>query len=247
MSARHPLIGVVGRLLADDRVTGWGDRATAIQRMYLDSVARAGAVPVVLDPRAHGDGELDALLGRLDGVVLTGGDDLDPSWYSDERHPAVYGTDRGSDEYELALLDALLAHDVPTLAVCRGIQLVNVARRGTLLQHLADPQVAARHGIPGPAGHPVEHVVALEHGSLVAEVMGTTTPTCVSHHHQALDRLGDGLVVTGRAEDGVVEAAELVGRDRFLAVQWHPEESAHRDPTQQALFDWLARQAVSRG
>ena len=150
------------------------------------------------------------------------------------------------DELEIALVHEAARRDLPTLAVCRGIQVVNVARGGTLHQHVPDlPGVLAHRPDASLGSTPVMHDVAVDHGSRVAEATGRTLLRCASHHHQAVDRLGDGLQVVGRSEDGVIEAVE--GDDGWLvAVQWHPELTAAEDPTQQALFDALAERARER-
>jgi putative glutamine amidotransferase len=159
----------------------------------------------------------------------------------------VYGTDGVVDDFELALARAAVAHGTPLLAICRGIQVLNVAFGGTLHQHIpADPGVAP-HGEPGAKGGARLQRVELEPDSRIAAVMGTTAPTVSCHHHQAIDRVGTGLRVVGRAADGIVEAIEPVADDAFvLAVQWHPEDTAATDPAQQALFTGLVERARSQ-
>jgi putative glutamine amidotransferase len=201
-------------------------------------VLRAGGQPVIVndarDPKE--------LLARVDALVLTGGPDVDPARYGEAPHPSVYGVDAADDDFECALAEAATIRSVPTLAICRGIQILNVARGGTLHQHIADDPGVPAHGQPGVAGGAREHEVTLDAGSLVADVMDTTKIVASCHHHQAIDQLGDGLRVVGRATDGIVEALELDGAF-LLAVQWHPEDTADTDPAQQRLFDALVNRA----
>ncbi|HEY5173580.1 MAG TPA: gamma-glutamyl-gamma-aminobutyrate hydrolase family protein, partial [Acidimicrobiia bacterium] len=182
------------------------------------------------------------LLARVDALVLTGGPDVDPARYGQRAHPSVYGVDAAADEFECALAEAALVRSVPTLAICRGIQVLNVARGGTLHQHITDDPGVPPHGRPGVAGGARPHEVALDRDSLLAEVMDTTRVTGSCHHHQAIATLGDGLRVVGRAADGIVEALELDGAF-LLAVQWHPEDTAADDRAQQRLFDALVNRA----
>ncbi len=231
------IVAVTGRKLG--RTDKWPySGAAALPYRYIDAVVRAGGQPVIVnearDPKA--------LLARVDALVLTGGPDVDPARYGEAPNPNTYGVDAADDAFECALAEAATVRSVPTLAICRGIQILNVARGGTLFQHIADDPGVPPHGAPGVAGGARLHEVKLEAGSLVADVMGTTTVKASCHHHQAIDQLGDGLRVTGRAPDRIVEALELDGQF-LLAVQWHPEDTADEDPAQQRLFDALVRKA----
>jgi putative glutamine amidotransferase len=231
------IVAVTGRRLG--RTDRWPySRAAALPRAYLDAVTRAGGQPVIVDDAP----DPKALIARVDALVLTGGPDVDPALYGADAHPSVYGVDRAVDDFECALVDVATTRGIPTLAICRGIQVLNVARGGTLHQHLTDDPGVPAHGEPGVTGGARVHEVALEPGSLVAEVMGATRMCASCHHHQAIAQLGDGLQVVGRAADGIIEALEL--EDSFLlAVQWHPEDTAADDPAQQRLFDALVRRA----
>lgn len=206
-----------------------------LPRPYVDSVRRAGGIPVLLAP---GDPHAGALLARLDGVVLAGGGDVDPGRWGGPDHPAIEYVDHARDELELELAREAADEGVPTLAICRGLQVLNVALGGTLHAHLPDV-------VDGVVPHKREpqwahrHPVEAEPGSLVADAMGTERAEPASWHHQAVDRPGAGLTVTAWADDGVIEALELVGHPWLIAVQWHPEMTSHEDPTQQKLFDEL--------
>ena len=231
------IVALTGRRLG--RTDKWPySGAAALPYSYVDAVLRAGGQPVIVnDTRDPKD-----LLARMDALVLTGGPDVDPSRYGEAAHPSVYGVDSADDDFECALAEAALVRSVPTLAICRGIQVLNVARGGTLHQHIPDDPGVPRHGEPGVAGGARQHEVTLDAGSLVAEVMDSTRVTASCHHNQAIARLGDGLRVVGRAADGIVEALELDGAF-LLAVQWHPEDTAADDRAQQRLFDALVNRA----
>ena len=226
-----PLVAVPGRL--SDKAQGVRTEAMAVGRKYLEALRRAGAEGAVLLPDAESADRLAEVLARFDGLLLLGGGDVDPAAYgADERSPELRGVRPEHDAFELAALRAALALDLPVLAICRGHQVLNVALGGTLHQHITDGETTVAHG-----GH--LHAVTLDDGSLAAVAMGTTCPTGSSQHHQAVDRLGAGLVVTGRAHDGVIEAVELPGR-WVVGVQWHPEDTAAEDRAQQGLFDAFA-------
>ncbi|MGQ0824123.1 MAG: gamma-glutamyl-gamma-aminobutyrate hydrolase family protein [Actinomycetota bacterium] len=226
-------MAVTGRRLG--RTDRWPySRAAALPRAYLDAVTRAGGQPMIVDDAP----DPKALLARVDALVLTGGPDVDPALYQQVPHASVYGVDRRADEFEAALADVALARGIPTLAICRGTQILNVARGGTLFQHIPDVPGVVAHGQPGEAGGARLHDVRVEPESLLAEVLATTTVAASCHHHQAVDTLGDGLHVTARAGDGIVEGLELDGAFT-LAVQWHPEDTAATDRVQQRLFDAL--------
>ena len=191
---------------------------------YADRLAAAGAVPLHVpagvDPRA--------VVARLDALVLTGGSDVDPAFYG-QRALATTHVDRARDEREMALLAAALDQGLPVLAICRGMQLLNVHLGGTLHQHLADH----------PLGRDGAHPVAFAPGSLLRGIYGADCAVN-SLHHQAVDRPGAGLVSVGHAPDGTVEAVELPGRD-VVGVQWHPEQLSRPDP----VLVWLVTAAAS--
>jgi putative glutamine amidotransferase len=234
----EPLIAVVGRRFAPGGVSAWPDaEAVAVPAPYLRALHRAGAREAVLLPTPVDEDEAEGLLSRFDGLLLVGGPDVDPARYGQQPHPAVYGVDHDRDAFEAALVRTAIDGDVPVLAICRGIQLLNVALGGTLDQHILDREGLVPHGDP-KEDEPATHAVRLEPGSLLAKSMGREEVDCSSHHHQALARLGDGLTPVGWSEDGLVEAVEM--HDHWvLGVQWHPEITAASDPPQQGLFDGL--------
>ena len=179
--------------------------------------------------------DIPQLLARCDAVVFHGGGDIDPRRYGQEAtEESLYGIVAEHDAMELAMVTAAIECDKPVLAICRGLQILNVARGGTLVQDIGSED----HWLRFTANQ-------LDAGSRIAKAMGTETPErCHCVHHQSLDRLGDGLHVVGRHSDGMIHAVELDAARWIVGTQWHPEDSAADDPQQQGLFDELIRQAT---
>jgi putative glutamine amidotransferase len=207
---------------------------------YLEAVRRAGGRAILLPCP---DDEPEVALGLVDGLLLMGGGDVEPARYGGTHRPELYGVEPERDAFEIALLRTADRDGVPTLCICRGIQVLNVAFGGTLHPHLPDVEGTGTHGEP-LSGEPIMHEVKLAPGSRVAEAAGTEVVSASSHHHQGIDRLGEGLLATGWSEDGLVEAVERESGGWMLGVQWHPEETAVADPAQQSLFDALVRRAA---
>ena len=227
----RPVIGIT--TYAQEASWGvWRLPAALIPLDYVEAVERAGGRPVLIPPSEDGIAET---IEALDGIVFSGGADIDPAHYGADAHPETDTPQAQRDAGELALLRAALANDVPVLAVCRGFQLLNVARGGDLVQHLPEAVGTEVHKqVPGSfAVHPVE----VKDGSRVAALLGVR-PDVASHHHQAPGRVGDGLTETAWAEDGTLEAVEDPELRFVVGVQWHPE--AGED---QALFEGLVREA----
>jgi putative glutamine amidotransferase len=237
----RPLIAIPGYRVKAGKVHGWEQAALASPEPYILAVDRAGGLPVVVAPLTSD--HVAEVLDRVDGLLLIGGGDMDPARYGEERHPKTYGVDTIRDEAEFALLRGALDRSLPTFAICRGSQVVNVAFGGTLIQHLEGAGLVD-HGVPGLDGRPAMHDVKVEPGSTLADI-GREVMTCCSHHHQAIDRIGEGLHAVAWADDGVVEAVEK-DDGWLLAVQWHPEETAEEDRAQQALFDAFVARARGR-
>jgi putative glutamine amidotransferase len=237
-----PLIGITGRVLAQGRISRWERDGVASPRAYCDGVERAGGFAVVLPPVELGPEAARERVAALDGLVLSGGGDVNPSRYGQDRAPETYGVDDLADEFEMALLAAAFEVDLPILAICRGIQVLNVARGGTLDQDIAGREGLIPHGVPN-GGEGALHEVNVEPGSRLAKALGADTAVGRSHHHQALATIGAGLAVTATAPDGIVEAVELDGTGWCVGVQWHPEETADTDAMQQSLFDALVRES----
>ncbi len=220
----RPIIGI-SAYNEDARWGAWRAQAILLPRRYPDRVAQAGGIPVLLPPVP---GVEDAL-ERLDGLLLSGGGDIDPARYGAQRAPETAKIRGDRDEAELALLARAQSLGLPVLGICRGLQIINVARGGSLHQHL--PQLVGHEEHCPERGSYGSHDVRLAAGSRLAGILGRTEVadhwpvTVPTHHHQAVDRLGDGLSATAWADDGTVEAVELDPRQhRFVvAVQWHPE------------------------
>jgi putative glutamine amidotransferase len=229
-----PLIGLSGRRWPAESIPKFDYAALAGEEVdvhlseYPKALAALGALPVQLNRNVDPSG----IVARLDGLVMTGGADPDPALYGAEPHHQLGEVERGRDDWELALIRAALHARLPMLCVCRGAQLLNVALGGTLVQHLDETDTHAMW-----ATHRATrcHVVAFAAGSRACELYGAESSTN-SLHHQAVDQPGDGVVITGRTDDGVVEAFEVVGRPEVFAVQWHPEMLVDQpDPA----FAWL--------
>ncbi|MFE7121187.1 gamma-glutamyl-gamma-aminobutyrate hydrolase family protein [Streptomyces sp. NPDC057654] len=230
----RPLIALPQRFSASASALRYGAVVTA--RALSAAVLRAGGEPFMMHPGPPE--EAAERLARCDGVLLPGGGDVAPHLYDSgaEVHDRVYDVDAEQDAFDFAVARHALAGGLPLLAVCRGLQVVNVALGGTLRQDMGGERADHRHRV---------HRVALTAGSVVASAMNAREVEVSCYHHQCADRLGEGLTVTGRAEDGTVEALELPGRRAwFAAIQWHPEDTALTDPAQQGLFDALV--AASR-
>lgn len=192
---------------------------------YFAALRAAGLDPVGCTPGAH------AGIHDVKGVLLTGGGDVVPEYYGQDPQPELGDTDRERDAFELGLLTMADAAGVPTLAICRGMQLLNVHRGGTLIQHL-----------PQSARHRSVHAVRVESGSKLASILGADEAQVNSRHHQAIDQVGVGLTVTARAaEDEVIEAVEDPTRRFLVGVQWHPEDLAPQDEMQRRIFEAFAR------
>ncbi|HEY7874470.1 MAG TPA: gamma-glutamyl-gamma-aminobutyrate hydrolase family protein [Actinomycetota bacterium] len=178
------------------------------------------------------------------GLVLPGGGDIDPEWYGCPRHPRTKNVSHRRDRFELTLLRSALEHDIPILAICHGMQLLNVHLGGTLDQHLADDAARLDHDRDRPRAEPV-HDIRIKEGSLLARIVGATETPVNSHHHQGLENIGPGLEEIAWSGDGVLEAVELRGQAWALGVQWHPEAMAALHPPQKLIFDEFVHQCAT--
>jgi putative glutamine amidotransferase len=233
-----PLVAIPTYHLGPGKVGNW-EGAYALPEPYVAALVAAGARVALLPPSQPGAAA--ELLARVDGLLLAGGGDIEPARYGAGDHPAQYGMDPARDELELALARAAVQLGVPTLGICRGVQLLNVAFGGTLIQHLPDGDGRLEHRNEAKQAM---HDVEVAAGSRLAAALGQGTARCLSHHHQGLDRLGDGFRPVARAPDGLVEGIE---RDQgwTVGVLWHPESTARRDPVQHRLL-WSFVEAASR-
>jgi len=235
----RPQVAVVAYHLRPGRVSYWNVGGYGVPENYVDAVRRAGGRPALL--LSGDDTPVEELLEPFDALLLVGGGDVEPSRYGQEPHAEIYGLEPDRDGFEIALLRHADRSGIPTLAICRGMQVMNVAFGGTLIQHLPDHREYMEHGTPSGqdlAGHDVK----LASGSRVAEAAGVELLACSTHHHQGVDRVGDGLAATGWSEDALIEAIERE-EGWMLGVQWHPEDNAEHDRAQQAVFDALVARA----
>jgi gamma-glutamyl-gamma-aminobutyrate hydrolase PuuD len=210
----------------------WDVPAAVIPLAYVRQVEAAGGRPLLVPPSLEG---IEETLDVLDGLLFSGGSDLDPAEYGQEAHPETNGIRPERDQAELALLRAALERDLPLLAVCRGSQVLNVARGGDLVQHL--PEVVGDEKHKHTPGEFADHEVDVKEGTLLGGLLGERAPV-KSHHHQGFGRVGDGLVEAAWAEDGTLEAVEDPGRRFAVGVLWHPEEGDDA-----ALFHALVAEA----
>ncbi|GAB3123307.1 gamma-glutamyl-gamma-aminobutyrate hydrolase family protein [Glaciibacter psychrotolerans] len=228
-----PRIGVTG--MWSNRVHGLRYDGNAVATQVLSAVVRSGGEPLTLF--AESALRPTERMRGLDGLLIPGGADLDPASYGQVAEPETMVADyAGQDAFEAGLISAALAAGVPVLAICRGFQLLNVMHGGTLVQHLGDKTAAHRGSV---------HGMALTAGSCLATVIGDSALDVSSYHHQAVDRVGEGLTISAVAPDGIVEGLELAGHE-LIAIQWHPEDAAATDARQRALFDWLVARAGAR-
>jgi putative glutamine amidotransferase len=190
--------------------------------VYFDAVTKAGAIAVLLPPQPVDDDIVARILDGLDGIILTGGKDVDPARYGQEPHPTTDDPRHDRDAWEEALVRGAIARELPFLGICRGAQVLNVALGGTLLQHLPEVVGSSRYNLG--EGNFNEVAVQVAPSTELAELVGAGL-TAKVYHHQAIDRVADGLTVSARTDDGIIEAVELDSVPFGVAVQWHPEES----------------------
>jgi putative glutamine amidotransferase len=215
-----PRIGLAS-YLTQARFGAWEMPSALVPAGYVEGIRLAGGLPVVFPPTAEGAENAASLLRAVDGLVLIGGGDLGAELYGAEPHPEAQPRDELRDRFELALLEAARAVDMPVLGICRGMQLLNVAAGGSLDQHLADEHDLTMHR-PGPGAF-ATHAVGLEPDSRVGRLLGDEVAV-QSTHHQGIATVGDGLTAAGRAPDGTVEAIEDPRATFCVGVLWHPEE-----------------------
>ena len=227
-----PLIGITTSV-----TVGTTPERAYVNGAYIEAVQAAGGIPLLLTP--HFTPEVQAVLWpRLDGLVLPGVGDIDPARFGEARHPAVDDVSLARDELELGLARRAVADGVPLFAICRGMQVLNVALGGTLVQDIPSERPGALvHSQKAPRHEATHGVKVMGEGTRLGRVLGALEVEVNSMHHQAIGRLGEGLQEVAWAPDGIVEGVELPGEVRFvLGVQWHPEELVAHDPTARNLF-----------
>lgn len=226
------------RILIPTPIQDQERRRYALGKNYVRSLIACGAVPILL-PTSLDLAEWRELYAGADGVLLSGGGDVDPRSFGEEKHAATGDVDAERDQVEIALAQWALEDDRPLFAICRGVQVMNVALGGTLIQDIPsqhDTRIEHRGHAVGAAREQVLHEVCIEPGSRIAEVFGPGNVGVNSFHHQALKAVGEGLIVTSRAPDGIVESVERRDRRYYLGVQWHPEEMTADRDDMHALF-----------
>lgn len=235
---RPPVVGLTTYL--EQATQGvWDVRAAFLPQQYFDAVTSSGGIAVLLPPQPASTDAAAAVLDGLDGLILTGGLDVQPELYGAQRHPLTDPARADRDEWELALFRGAEERRMPVLAICRGLQLVNVARGGTLHQHLPEALGTDRHRIGG--GVFATNTVSVEAGSALSGLVGEGDFSVHSYHHQGVDRLGAGLHVTARDDSGLVQAFESTEGGYLVGVQWHPEENRE----DRRLFAGLVGQAAA--
>lgn len=239
MARRRPVVGIT----CYEEEAQWGDwerRAALLPVSYVRALERAGAIPVLIPPQPLTPEEAGQVVARFDGIVIAGGNDVDPSHYGATAHERTVVAGGERDALELATVKAAAESALPTLAICRGLQVLNVARGGTLIQHLPDVLGHDEHSpVPGGYGN---HEVELEEGSQLASILSWRRAGVPAHHHQAIEVIGEGLRATAHTRDGIVEAVEDPSRPFLIGVQWHPE--AGEDPAIFEAFVAAARRAA---
>jgi putative glutamine amidotransferase len=241
----RPVIGICTPL-EKARWSVWELDAALLPMNYVRAVQRAGGLAVLLPPDEQLVEDPDEVLAKLDGLILAGGADIDPASYGEERDPQTHDTVPERDRFEVALTRAAIERDLPVLGICRGMQLINIACGGTLIQHLPDRFGHGEHRRVVGSFEGSDHEVNLVEGSLAQEAAGQPVHTTKSHHHQGVDCLGAGLVISGTSvfEDELAEAIEVPGKSFVLGVQWHPEADPESSVVA-ALVDAAARSALA--
>ena len=237
---QRPLIGITSQSLqAVEGIPSTFPPSWVMNRMYLDAIVRAGGAPVLLPLMPEQPDVMRTLYERLEGLLLPGGVDIEPSSFGEPRHELLRKTDPPRDAVELQLARWALEDDLPVLGVCRGLQIINVAAGGTLYQDVLAQRFGSQKHDFEPPEHTrdfLAHPVDLRDGSRLHALVGAPSATVNSMHHQGIQELGQGLTATAHAPDGLIEAIEGNGAGFVLAVQWHPESLEPHDDTSRALF-----------
>ncbi|HEV7950135.1 MAG TPA: gamma-glutamyl-gamma-aminobutyrate hydrolase family protein, partial [Glaciihabitans sp.] len=202
----------------------WDVRAAFLPQVYFDAVIRAGGIPVLLPPQPTTDSAAEVVLERLDGLIITGGKDVDPARYGHTPHPTTDTPRPDRDEWEDALTRGAIDRNLPMLGICRGAQVLNVSLGGTLIQHLPDVVGSTRYNLGNGVFNTVP--ILVDTATVLGELLGAHVDAQV-YHHQAIDLVAPGLRVSAHSADGIIQGVELSAHPFCVAVQWHPEESGH--------------------
>ena len=236
-SVSRPVIGIT-TYLEQAQCGVWDVRASFLPEVYFRAVTRAGGVAILLPPQASDADSARDIVSRLDGLIITGGKDVDPARYGQKPHETTDEPRRDRDALEDDLYAAAIAANLPFLGICRGAQMLNVHQGGNLIQHL--PEVIGHDHYQKGGGTFTTMDVAVDGGTHLSRIVGDRVTGAQMYHHQAIDTVGRDLVVSARTADGVIEGIELTTVDFGIAVQWHPEETSETDPR---LFDALIEAA----
>jgi putative glutamine amidotransferase len=223
-----PLIGITTYGLDEKGVY-------SLPALYVECVRRAGGIPLLIPP---GNSNLEDILRVLSGVVLAGGGDIDPKHYQGAQNNSIYGVNAERDTSEIELVRHLLKIGLPTLAICRGMQVVNTALGGTLIEDVPS-EIGTKIVHRAPPRNPIEHEIVITTESRLFSILNTDKAVAASWHHQALRKVAGGFKVAATAADGTIEAIESQSYPNLIAIQWHPELTAAQDPVQQNLFNKL--------
>ncbi len=235
----RPVIGLT-TYLRQAKSGVWDVRAAFLPQVYFDAVSKAGGIAVLIPPQPLDASGAHRVLDGLDGLIICGGEDVDPKRYGQDAHPTTDDPNELRDSTEDLLLSAAIERELPFLGICRGAQMLNVHQGGTLIQHL--PEVVGTDKYQKGAGQFNTIAVQVDADSNLADVLGDASPvTGAVYHHQAIDAPGKGLKVVARSEDNVIQAVELEGVPFGLGVQWHPEQTAAEDAR---LFEGLVEAAA---
>ena len=240
-SARKPAPACTVAVTASIRLDGDTSRVR-LTAAYVTALESAGLIPLIVPPLSRASAAA-VILDSVSGLVLTGGEDIDPARYGEKRHEKIRSINAARDATEIALIEEAKARGKPILAICRGIQILNVALGGTLVQDIPsqlDTKIAHDEDSPRNSR---SHDISIEPGSLIAKAVGTEHCTVNSFHHQSVKRVADGMRVTARSPDGVIEGLESTDDWWVIAVQWHPEEMTDSpEPWDRGLFKAFAQQ-----
>lgn len=237
-----PVIGITGR--ADQSARPPSISLFALSQNYVQAVELAGGAPVIIPPHLS-ESQLRAVFEHLDGLLLSGGGDISPELFGEQDSGLLWSVDEWRDRAELALAQWVLAEELPLLAICRGVQVLNVAAGGTLVQDIPTqvPNALTHSTVAGRPKSSVAHTVEVEAGSHLATLVGDGQLGVNSAHHQAVKDVGADLLVTARAPDGIIEGLELPDHPFCIGVQWHPEAMVENHPVMRRLFEGLVKAA----
>jgi putative glutamine amidotransferase len=240
-----PVIGITG--CTDQSARPPSVALFSISQTYVRAVLMGKGAPVIIPPHLE-EAELRAIFESLDGLLLSGGGDILPALYGEEDSGLLWVVDEQRDHTELALARWALAEGLPLLAICRGIQVLNVAAGGTLIQDIPTqvPNSLTHSSVAGRPRNSIAHTVEVSQGTQLATLVDAGQLGVNSFHHQAVKDVGTGLVVTARAPDGIIEGLELPDRPFCIGVQWHPEAMVESHPVMRRLFDGLAKASQAR-